>query len=164
MCLRSCERANRERDACLRVPDPAHMRLAAAVFAATTLLAAACASRTAPLPADSDARWVPSTSNPALSRMDLSGSPSAVGPFRYLLRVPDGFAIATHRHNIDLTGVVRRGEQHITFEEPGKPPRLHVLKPGDRLLIPAGVPHRESWHAPTVVELSGVGPMATTTP
>ena len=140
------------------------MRLLLTVFAALSLTSAGCAARTTPLPDDSDARWVPSTTNPALSRLDLLGAPSAGGPFRYLLRVPDGFSIATHRHNIDLTAVVRRGEQHITIEEPGKPPRTHVLKPGDRLVIPAGVLHRESWHAPTVVDLSGVGPMATTSP
>jgi mannose-6-phosphate isomerase-like protein (cupin superfamily) len=139
------------------------MRLAAALVV-TSLFTTACVVRTAPIPADSDARWSPSTSNPALSRLDLSGSPSAAGAFRYLLRVPDGFAIATHRHNIELTAVVLRGEQHIVIEEPGKPPRTHILKPGDRLVIPAGVPHRESWHAPTVVDLSGNGPMATTTP
>ena len=131
---------------------------------AVSLATSACAGRIAPVPADADPRWVPSTTNPALSRLDLTGAPSAAGPFRYLLRVPDGFAIATHRHNIDLTAVVLRGEQHITIEEPGKPPRTHVLKPGDRLVIPAGVPHREAWHAPTVVDLTGTGPMATTTP
>jgi len=146
-----------------RYADPARMRLIAALVI-VSLATSACAARTAPAPADSDVRWVPSTSNPALSRMDLSGSPSAVGPFRYLLRVPDGFSIATHRHNIELTGVVLRGEQHVTFEEPGKPPRTHILKPGDRLVIPAGVPHSEAWFAPTVVQLSGMGPMATTTP
>jgi mannose-6-phosphate isomerase-like protein (cupin superfamily) len=140
------------------------MRLASAALFVTMLVTSACVARTAPVPADSDARWIPSTSNPALSRLDLSGSPSAAGPFRYLLRVPDGFAIATHRHNIELTAVVLRGEQHIVIEEPGKPPHTHVLKPGDRLVIPSGVPHRESWHAPTVVDLSGHGPMATTTP
>jgi hypothetical protein len=140
------------------------MRFASVALAATTLFAAACAVRSAPIPSDSDARWTPSTSNPALSRLNLSGSPTADGPFRYLLRVPDGFTIATHRHNIALTAVVLRGEQHIVIEESGKPPRTYILKPGDRLVIPAGVPHRESWHAPTVVDLSGNGPMATTTP
>lgn len=140
------------------------MRLVMTFLAAASFATSGCAARTAPLPDDADTRWVPSTTNPALSRLDLVGAPSAVGPFRYLLRVPDGFSIATHRHNIDLTAVVRRGEQHITIEEPGQPARTHVLKPGDRLVIPAGVLHRESWHAPTIVELSGTGPMATTSP
>ena len=146
-----------------RIPDPASMRrIAAAVV--VSLVTAACSARITPVPADSDARWVPSASNPALSRLDLTGTPSAAGAFRYLLRVPDGFSAATHRHNVELTGVVLRGEQHVTIEEPGKPPRTHILKPGNRLVIPAGIPHRESWHAPTVVELSGTGPMMTTTP
>jgi mannose-6-phosphate isomerase-like protein (cupin superfamily) len=140
------------------------MRLAVTVLVAASLASAGCSARTAPLPDDADARWTPSATNPALARLDLLGSPSAAGPFRYLLRVPDGFALATHRHNIDLTAVVRQGEQHIIVEEPGKPPRTHVLKPGDRLVIPAGVLHRESWHAPTIVDLTGVGPMATTSP
>lgn len=137
-------------------------RIAVAIL--LSLAASACAARITPIPADADTRWVPSTTNPALSRLDLTGTPSAAGPFRYLLRVPDGFNIATHRHNIDLTAEVLRGEQRITIEESGKPPYTHILKPGDRLVIPAGVPHRESWHAPTVVDLSGVGPMLTTTP
>ena len=140
------------------------MRFTSAALAVTTFFAAACAARSTPIPVDSDARWVPSTSNPALARLDLNGAPSETGPFRYLLRVPDDFSIATHRHNIDLTAVVLRGEQHVVIEEPGKPTRTHILKAGDRLVIPAGVPHRESWHAPSVVDISGVGPMGTTTP
>jgi mannose-6-phosphate isomerase-like protein (cupin superfamily) len=139
------------------------MRATIAVVAAA-LATSACAARRPAIPVDTDTRWVPSTTNPALSRLDLTGAPSATGPFRYLLRVPDGFNIATHRHNIDLTAFVLRGEQRITIEESGKAPHTHILKPGDRLVIPAGVPHRESWHAPTVVDLSGVGPMLTTTP
>jgi len=67
--------------------------------------------------------------------------------FRYLLRVPDGFALATHRHNIDLTAVVRRGEQHIIIEEPGKPVRLDL---GYLFGDSQGNPHPVSpWGTPT---------------
>ena len=116
------------------------------------------------VPAMADPRWVPSTSNPAIARIDLVGTPSAPGEFRYLLRVPAGFSLATHRHNIDLTAVLLRGEQRVVIEQPDGSTREHVLKPGDRLLIPKGVPHAESWHAASIVDIRGAGPMLTTTP
>lgn len=116
------------------------------------------------VPAMADPRWVPSTSNPAIARIDLIGTPSAAGEFRYLLRVPDGFSLATHRHNTDLTAVLLRGEQRVVIQQPDGSMREHVLRPGDRLLIPKGVPHAESWHAASIVDIRGTGPMLTTTP
>lgn len=123
-----------------------------------------CAVRSAPVPTDTDPRWVPSTSNPAIARIDLVGTPSAAGEFRYLLRVPAGFQLASHRHNTDLLAVLQRGEQRVVIEQADGTTREHVLKPGDRLLIPKGVPHRESWREASVVHITGTGPMVTTTP
>lgn len=125
---------------------------------------AGCAARTAPVPADADPRWTPSATNPAIARIDLVGTPSAAGEFRYLLRVPAGFQLATHRHNTDLTAVLQRGEQRVVIEQADGTSREHVLKPGDRLVIPKGVPHRESWRVASVVHITGTGPMLTTTP
>jgi mannose-6-phosphate isomerase-like protein (cupin superfamily) len=137
------------------------MRLVMLALLSSTV---ACAARTAPVPTDTDPRWVPSTTNPAIARIDLLGTPSAAGEFRYLLRVPAGFQLATHRHNTDLLAVLQRGEQRVVIENADGTTREHVLKPGDRLLIPKGVPHRESWREASVVHITGTGPMVTTTP
>lgn len=68
-----------------------------------------------------DPRWVPSTSNPGIARIDLMGTPSAAGEFRYLLRVPDGFSLATHRHNTDLMAVLLSDEQRVVSSSPTVP-------------------------------------------
>lgn len=121
-------------------------------------------STSSPVPAVDDPRWVPGTSNPAIARIDLVGTPSAAGDFRYLLRVPDGFRLDMHRHNTDLVAVLLTGEQRVVIQQPDGSMREHVLKPGDRLVIPKGVPHAESWHAASIVDIQGIGPMLTTTP
>ena len=123
-----------------------------------------CRAHAPAVPAVDDPRWVPSTSNPAIARIDLVGTPSAAGEFRYLLRVPEGFSLASHRHNTDLTAVLLRGEQRVVIQQPDGSMREHVLRPGDRLVIPKGVPHAESWREASVVDIRGAGPMLTTTP
>jgi hypothetical protein len=128
------------------------------------LAAMACSASLPETPAVADPRWVPSQTNPAISRLDLLGSPSDSGQFRYLLRVPEGFSLAMHRHNTDLTAAPRTGEQRVVLQQPDGSTREVVLRPGDRLVIPKDVPHAEAWPVASVVEIWGLGPLRTTTP
>lgn len=138
----------------------------AAVGALLVLVVAAmaCSASLPDTPGATDPRWVPSQTNPAIARLDLLGAPSESGPFRYLLRVPEGFSLAMHRHNTDLTAAPRTGEQRVVLQQPDGSTREVVLRPGDRLVIPKDVPHAESWPVVSIVEIWGVGPLRTTTP
>lgn len=139
-------------------------RSAVGALLAFVVAAMACSASLPETPAATDPRWVPSQTNPAIARLDLLGAPSDSGQFRYLLRVPEGFTLAMHRHNTDLTAAPRTGEQRVVLQQLDGSTREVVLRPGDRLVIPKDVPHAESWPVLSIVEIWGVGPLRTTTP
>jgi hypothetical protein len=91
----------------------------------------------------------------------VSGDPSAPGPFVLRVAYPAGFHNDPHRHNIDLTGTVLRGQlmmgQGTRFDTSG----VVAVDSGRTTVVKAGRDHFDWWPRGGELEIRGVGPLAT---
>jgi quercetin dioxygenase-like cupin family protein len=138
-----------------------YARLAAISLLGPVLLHAQDApSRPAPVHLDS-VTWRGNAG--ALQSAVIDGDPSAEGkPYTMLLRLPAGFWIQPHTHNVPKRIMVLRGELLVGHGEAIDTTGAQRLRVGDFLAMPAEHAHYEGGVGETVIALYGLGPLRTT--
>lgn len=110
-----------------------------------------------PAPA-SELSW--QTLRPGVSRALLQGDPATPGRFVYRIRVPAGFSAPQHAHSTMLEAQIIRGA--VRFDFPGTD-QSQFVRAGERVRVPAGLPHGETALIETEMQVSGIGPVITLT-
>jgi quercetin dioxygenase-like cupin family protein len=101
--------------------------------------------------------------NGPLQSAVIDGDPSADGkPYTMLLKLPAGFWIQPHTHNVPKRILVLRGELLVGHGEAIDTTGVQRLGVGDFLAMPAGHAHYEGGVGETVIALYGLGPLRTT--
>ena len=91
----------------------------------------------------------------------IEGNPQA-GTFTMMLKLPDGFWIQPHFHNVDKRLIVVKGELLMGHGDVAEPSKASALKAGGVAVVPANTHHYEGGKGETIVALIATGPFATT--
>lgn len=89
----------------------------------------------------------------------LLGHPRESGLFKYRLRFPPGFTLAKHRHDGLLAMTVLCGSVQLSGASDQDP--MSDLTQGDARHFAAGQAHSENSRNGAILEVIGIGPMAT---
>jgi len=75
------------------------------------------------------------------------------------LKFPDGYALEAHRHDNRELVTVLSGTYRLGFGSKPDRSKTVAFPAGSYVVIPAGVPHYAFMDGPTVLQVSGDGPM-----
>jgi quercetin dioxygenase-like cupin family protein len=92
----------------------------------------------------------------------VEGNPQGAGTFTMMLKLPDGFWIQPHFHNVAKRLVVVKGELLMGHGDVVEPSKASGLKTGGVAVMPANTPHYEGGRGETIVALIATGPFTTT--
>ena len=129
------------------------------IFGFVTLLSFATASRAQDVVVVTpwDTRW--NQMWPGFEQANLVGDPSQPGHYTVRLKFPPGFKIPPHAHSDAREITVLSGTWYIGYGTSGDPSGLKALPAGSFHTEPAGYPHYAETREPTVIQVSGQGPM-----
>lgn len=92
----------------------------------------------------------------------VEGNPQTNGTFTMMLKLPDGFWIQPHFHNVDKRIVVVKGELLMGHGDVVEAGKAAALKAGGVAVMPANTHHYEGGKGETIVALISTGPFTTT--
>ena len=92
----------------------------------------------------------------------VEGNPQGAGTFTMMLKLPDGFWIQPHFHNVAKRLVVVKGELLMGHGDVVEASKASALKTGGVAVVPANTPHYEGGKGETIVALIATGPFTTT--
>src|SRR5688572_21870982 len=92
----------------------------------------------------------------------VEGNPQSAGTFTMMLKLPDGFWIQPHFHNVAKRLVVVKGELLMGHGDVVEASQASALKTGGVAVVPANTPHYEGGKGETIVALIATGPFTTT--
>ncbi len=92
----------------------------------------------------------------------VEGNPQNAGTFTMMLKLPDGFWIQPHFHNVAKRLVVVKGELLMGHGDVVEASKASALKTGGVAAVPANTPHYEGGKGETIVALIATGPFTTT--
>jgi len=93
----------------------------------------------------------------------LAGNPNAPGLYVIRVRFPAGVMSRPHTHDQDRYVTVLEGTWHAGTQAEFDPAATVALETGSFMIHPAGAVHYDGARdVPTVVEIRGLGPVATT--
>ena len=92
----------------------------------------------------------------------VRGDPRKPGRFVVRFRLPDGFTVPPHFHPVDEHLRVIRGEYGHGFGDVADTTKMHWLRAGQRVTLPAKVHHYTRARGATETEVSGIGPFTVT--
>lgn len=124
-----------------------------------------CGSVFAQQPAGVDtgnAPWVTTPGAPGRANQALVGDRRAAGLFIERVKFPKGFTGPPHTHTITGYVTILTGELTVGFGAKVDSSRVHRVRAGGFIVLPAGVPHYEWFDEDTIEHVVGVGPMSTT--
>jgi quercetin dioxygenase-like cupin family protein len=92
----------------------------------------------------------------------LDGDPSKAGAFTMRLKMPAGYRIPPHFHQVDEHVTVISGAFQVGMGDTFDEGKLTTLPPGTFGVIPPGMRHFARADKATVIQLHGVGPWGLT--
>ena len=92
----------------------------------------------------------------------VEGDPQKGGTFTMMLKLPDGFWIQPHFHNVDKRLVVVKGQLLMGHGDAVDASNATALKTGGVAVVPANTHHYEGGKGETIVALIATGPFTTT--
>jgi uncharacterized RmlC-like cupin family protein len=92
----------------------------------------------------------------------LKGDPSKPGLYTLMLRVAPNVRIQAHSHRDDRVATVVRGTWYFGYGERFNEAALTALAPGSFYTEPPNVPHFAMTKEQVILQITGVGPSATT--
>jgi quercetin dioxygenase-like cupin family protein len=92
----------------------------------------------------------------------VSGNPAESGPFAVQVSFPDGYKVAPHFHPTDETVAVKRGTLLVGMGDTFDATKAKPLAAGQRATVKAGGHHFATAKGKTLIEITGMGPMAIT--
>ncbi|MEE8371866.1 MAG: cupin domain-containing protein [Sphingomonadales bacterium] len=112
----------------------------------------------------SEMKWRALEEFPGIEAVFLAGNPSKAGPYVLLARFAPGVMSAPHSHDQDRHVMVLSGVWYAGTDASGDLEKTTALGPGDFMIHPAGGVHYDgAREVETIVQISGIGPVKTTT-
>lgn len=105
--------------------------------------------------------WEPLAGGAGRAIQRVLGDKRNAGPFIERVRFPAGFSAAAHTHTGDAHIFVLEGELHMGFGLAVDSAKAIRVGPGGYLHVPRGTLHYEWYTATTIMQVEGVGPIAT---
>src|SRR5512143_1554854 len=94
------------------------------------------------------------------ARTMLEGDADKPFPFTYRVRLPAGFKFQPHTHVAEEHVTVLQGAWSLGVGETFEASRLKSFPVGSFVVVPAGTPHFVAVESETIVQVHGVGPIA----
>ncbi|HEU4649261.1 MAG TPA: cupin domain-containing protein [Gemmatimonadales bacterium] len=109
-------------------------------------------------------KWGPAPAAfPAGAQMAVvRGNPAESGPFAVQVSFPDGYKVAPHYHPTAETVAVMRGTLLVGMGDTFDTATAKPLAAGEHATMKAGEHHFAAAKGKTLIEISGMGPMAIT--
>ena len=132
--------------------------------AAALLIGLACDDSTAPVDDNSDLVFQagPPSLPPGARIAVLQGNPAEAAAFTVRLAFPDGYQVPPHFHPTDENITVISGTFLFGMGDVLEPGAARTLRRGEFITAEAGHHHFAMARGTTVVQLHGIGPLATT--
>jgi|SRR6185312_14394195 len=113
--------------------------------------------------AASGLKWAPARALPAGAQSALiAGNPAKDGAFVLRLKMPANYRIPPHHHPVDEAVTVLSGEVSVGTGDKIDTAKARTMKPGDFVLLPAGVNHYAWARKDSVIEVHSTGPFGAT--